>query len=99
MKYRKMTASTVITRFSSQRRQGAKEDQRKTFASLRLCVRTVLFAALLVCEVPAQIPAPSPKKPASPPPRVLRTGEKLPAAPQVVTIVHRLNGLKMFRLL
>ena len=28
----------------------------------------------------------------------LRTGDKAPA-PQVVTIIHRLNGLKMFRLL
>lgn len=44
----------------------------------------------------AQTPAPSPK-PALPPkaPSV----DKAPAAPQVVTIIHRLNGLKMFRLL
>jgi hypothetical protein len=27
------------------------------------------------------------------------SSDKLPAAPQVVTIIHRLNGLKMFRLL
>jgi len=39
----------------------------------------------------AQTPAPSPKKPVAAP--------KAPAAPQVVTIIHRLNGLKMFRLL
>src|SRR5215208_4590487 len=98
MKYRKMTASTLITKFSAQRRKGAKEDQRKTFAPLRLCARTVLVAALLFCEAPAQTPAPPPKKPA-PPVRVRRVGDRLPAAPQVVTIVHRLNGLKMFRLL
>src|ERR1041385_3532111 len=39
----------------------------------------------------AQTPAPSPKKPVA--------AAKAPAAPQVVTIIHRLNGLKMFRLL
>src|ERR1051325_1561491 len=39
----------------------------------------------------AQTPAPSPKKPVAAP--------RAPAAPQVVTIIHRLNGLKMFRLL
>jgi serine protease Do len=31
--------------------------------------------------------------------RAVRAPEKLPRAPQVVTIIHRLNGLKMFRLL
>src|SRR5215208_7539300 len=98
MKYRKITTSTLITKFSAQRRKGAKEDQRKTFAPLRLCARTVLVAALLFCEAPAQTPAPPLKKPA-PPVRAGRVGDKLPAAPQVVTIVHRLNGLKMFRLL
>ena len=97
MKYWKMTASTLITKFSAQRRKGAKEDQRKTFAPLRLCARTVLVAALLFCEAPAQTPAPPPKEPA-PLVRAGRVGDKLPAAPQVVTIVHRLNGLKMFRL-
>src|SRR5215212_3923777 len=98
MKYRKMTASTLITKFSAHRCKGAKEVQRKTFAPLRLCARTVLVAALLFCEAPAQTPALPPKKPA-PPVRAGRVGDKLPAAPQVVTIVHRLNGLKMFRLL
>lgn len=44
----------------------------------------------------AQAPAPPPKK-AAPPSRPQRADKK--AAPQVVTIVHRLNGLKMFRLL
>jgi hypothetical protein len=45
----------------------------------------------------AQTPAPSPKKPA--PPSVKTSAGKVPAAPQVVTIIHRINGLKMFRLL
>src|SRR5215213_2228976 len=89
--------NTLITKFSSQRRQDAKQDQRNTFAPLRLCARTVFLAALLFCEAPAQSPAPPPKQPA--PPAKVGRGTKLPAAPQVVTIVHRLNGLKMFRLL
>ena len=53
-----------------------------------------MFAGALLCGVVAlaQTPAPSPKKAAPPPP-------KAPSAPQVVTIIHRINGLKMFRLL
>src|ERR1051325_10203083 len=94
-----MTTSTLITGFSAQRRKGAKEDQRKIFAPLRLCGRTVLLVALLFCEAPAQTPSPSPAKKPAPPVKAGRTTEKLPAAPQVVTIVHRLNALKMFRLL
>ena len=48
-------------------------------------MRAVIFVSVVLCwgVVAAQTPAPSPKKP----------------APQVVTIIHRLNGLKMFRLL
>jgi hypothetical protein len=63
-------------------------------------MRAAIFVSLAVCYgvVTAQTPAPSPKKPA-PPPRAVRAADKAPAAPQVVTIVHRLNGLKMFRLL
>jgi S1-C subfamily serine protease len=49
--------------------------------------------------VTAQTPAPSPKKPALPAKAERVGGDKLPAAPQVVTIIHRINGLKMFRLL
>src|ERR1041385_1936602 len=52
--------------------------------------RTLYRVAFLVVTcfalASAQTPAPSPKNPA-------------PPAPQVVTIIHRLNGLKMFRLL
>ncbi|HEY6660803.1 MAG TPA: PDZ domain-containing protein [Pyrinomonadaceae bacterium] len=59
----------------------------------------MLVGALCCGVATAQTPAPPPKKPA-PPVRAGRvSGDKLPAAPQVVTIVHRLNGLKMFRLL
>ena len=54
-----------------------------------------LLSTLLCCSVVfAQTPPPSPKQ--APP---AATAPKAPAAPQVVTIVHRLNGLKMFRLL
>ena len=57
----------------------------------RLIQLATLGIALLCGAVTiAQTPAPSPKKAAPP---------KAPSAPQVVTIIHRLNGLKMFRLL
>lgn len=55
----------------------------------------------LLCSLPAiaQVP-PTPPKKAPPPIKAGRAGaDRLPAAPQVVTIIHRLNGLKMFRLL
>ncbi len=60
-------------------------------------MRVAIFLSVMLCcgVVSAQTPAPSPKKPAPPP----RAGDKAPAAPQVVTVIHRLNGLKMFRLL
>lgn len=72
--------------------------------SLKMIIRVaVLGSVLLGCAVSfAQTPAPSPPPPKRPTPPI-RAGripsESLPAAPQVVTIVHRLNGLKMFRLL
>jgi len=62
--------------------------------NVRSTIRVVVLIALCCGVVTAQTPAPSPKKPAPSP----RNG-KAPAAPQVVTIIHRLNGLKMFRLL
>ncbi len=49
--------------------------------------RVALLTVVLCAIVTAQTPVPVPKAP------------KPPAAPQVVTIIHRLNGLKMFRLL
>lgn len=67
-----------------------------------IMMRTATIAGLMLgcaaAMAQAQAPAPSPKKVAAPVRVGSRTGEK-PAAPQVVTIVHRLNGLKMFRLL
>lgn len=53
---------------------------------------TLLALALFCSLTMAQTPAPSPKKPS---PQVHVTQGR--PAPQVVTIVHRLNGLKMFR--
>src|SRR5215203_6394250 len=58
---------------------------------------TLLGALLYGAVAVAQTPAPSPKKPV-PPPKAA-SADKAPIAPQVVTIIHRLNGLKMFRLL
>lgn len=59
-----------------------------------------LMSVLLCCVATmAQAPAQPPRKPA-PPSRVsVRPVDKKQTAPQVVTIIHRLNGLKMFRLL
>ena len=64
-------------------------------------MRVTTFAgALLYCAAAvAQTPAPSPKKPAPPVKVGKASADKLPAARQVVTIIHRLNALKMFRLL
>lgn len=65
----------------------------------RTTMRAAIFVSAALCcgVVAAQTPAPSPKKPV-PPVRIFRTGDKSPA-PQVVTIIHRLNAIKMFRLL
>lgn len=75
-------------------------------------VRTLVFLAIVaICwRVPgsAQVASPSaPPVPAAPKSGQASTGartgpvivENRPTAPQVVTILHRLNGLKMFRLL
>src|SRR6185369_3766042 len=64
----------------------------------RSLIRVTPFLSLLLCcsiAVAQTTPAP-PKKPVAP---KAPMRDKVPAAPQVVTIVHRLNGLKMFRLL
>ena len=59
---------------------------------------TPLLSLLLCCSVAIAQTTPAPPDRPVAPPKV--TGrDKVPAAPQVVTIVHRLNGLKMFRLL
>jgi S1-C subfamily serine protease len=66
--------------------------------TLRMLMRVVTGVLLCYAVAIAQTPSPpSPRKAA--PPVKASTREKIPAAPQVVTIVHRLNGLKMFRLL
>lgn len=65
-----------------------------SFKMMKETVTAVVLA--LSCSMAiAQTPAPSSKKPAAPQVRVVQRR----AAPQVVTIVHRLNGLKMFRML
>jgi S1-C subfamily serine protease len=62
-------------------------------------MRTATIAGLVLwcASLMAQTPAPSPKN-SSPPPANQRTLKKR-RAPQVVTVVHRINGLKMFRFL
>src|ERR1041385_8325599 len=58
-----------------------------------------LFGALFCCAaVFAQEPA-APQKPVPLRASTRITVDKSAGAPQVVTIIHRLNGLKMFRLL
>ena len=56
--------------------------------NFRRIISAVMLVGALVYQTVAQTPAPSPPK-----------APKPPVAPQVVTIIHRLNGLKMFRLL
>ena len=68
-------------------------------ASKLMRVATVFGALFCFAAAMAQTPAPPPKKPAPPVKAGRVSADKLPAVPQVVTIVHRLNGLKMFRLL
>lgn len=63
--------------------------------TVRTTTRVAIFLSLLLsCAVASAQTASSP-----PPPRPAPPAKKPPRAPQVVTIVHRLNGLKMFRLL
>ncbi len=66
--------------------------------TLRTITRVATFSFVLLCCAVAMGQPPSaqaPRRPSPPP----KSADKLPRAPQVVTIVHRLNGLKMFRLL
>lgn len=74
--------------------------------SLTMTRRVATITIVLLCYVAtmAQAPAPTPPTPptprkAAPPSPVDPRAETKNTAPQVVTIVHRLNGLKMFRLL
>ena len=58
----------------------------------------VLWCAALMAQTPVPSPPVSTGRPAAPPRANQRVNEKR-RAPQVVTIVHRINGLKMFRFL
>lgn len=62
-----------------------------------MIIRVATLSTALLCSavVMGQTPSPPPPRRPSPPPK----SAQKPRAPQVVTIVHRLNGLKMFRLL
>ena len=65
----------------------------------RIRKTVTIGVVFLWCAVAAlgQTPSPAPRKPLTPQRANTTAGER--RAPQVVTIVHRLNGLKMFRLL
>ena len=68
----------------------------------RVATLTIVLLCCLATMAPslkAQAPAQPPKKPAPPSRATVRPLNKKQTAPQVVTIIHRLNGLKMFRLL
>jgi S1-C subfamily serine protease len=68
---------------------------------VRMIMRTGMLMLVLLgyAVATAQTPVPSPRRPV-PPIRAGRpSADKLRTAPQVVTIIHRLNGLKMVRLL
>src|SRR5437867_1512411 len=62
----------------------------------------VILSGLSFFQAAAQTPAPSvpePRKTSTPTRSSRVIVENGPVAPQVVTILHRLNGLKVFRLL
>ena len=64
--------------------------------------RVGILAGALLCFAVASAQTPAPQAPKKNPPAPAdkaNSADKVPRAPQVVTIVHRLNGLKMFRLL
>src|SRR6185503_1393384 len=63
--------------------------------TVKMKMRVVMMASVLVfCAVAM---GQQPRRPVQTP--KTNSADKLRRAPQVVTIVHRLNGLKMFRLL
>ena len=65
--------------------------------TMRRQVATITVLLLCYAATIAHAPAQTLKKATAP--RVSMRAEKKKTAPQVVTIVHRLNGLKMFRVL
>ena len=68
-----------------------------------IMIRMATVATLSLCcaAVMAQTPPPLPKRPApqTPPSRTAQRATEKRGARQVVTVVHRINGLKMFRFL
>lgn len=73
-------------------------EEGKMFLSMTRQVATITILALCCAATMAQQAPAQPPKKAAPPSQVVAATDKK-TAPQVVTIVHRLNGLKMFRLL
>ena len=72
----------------------------KTISLFRLVVPVVFVVALFCVQATAQTPSPSPEIKKTTSTTVSRVIlENKSAAPQVVTILHSLNGLKVFRLL
>jgi serine protease Do len=73
----------------------------KTISLYTLVISTVFVIGLFCVQAAAQTPSPSPKPGKTTATTSVRPVilENKPAAPQVVTILHSLNGLKVFRLL
>lgn len=73
----------------------------KTISLFTLVIPAVFVVGLFCVQAAAQTPSPSPKPGKTPAATIVRPVilENKPAAPQVVTILHSLNGLKVFRLL
>src|SRR6266850_143729 len=73
----------------------------KTISLFTLVIPAVIVTGLFSIPAAAQTPAPSPEHKKTTVTTTVRPVivENKPAAPQVVTILHSLNGLKVFRLL
>jgi S1-C subfamily serine protease len=73
----------------------------KTISLYKRVIPAVFVTGLFCVSVVAQTPSPSPQPRKTPATTMARPVilENKPAAPQVVTILHSLNGLKVFRLL
>ena len=66
----------------------------KLFQAFKLLALALTLNAVVYAQSAA-----TPQEPAQPPQMTPSAAPRPPKAPQVVTIVHRINGLKMFRLL
>jgi S1-C subfamily serine protease len=73
----------------------------RTISLYTLVIPAVFVSGLFCVQATAQDPKPSPEPRKTPATTIVRPVilENKPAAPQVVTILHSLNGLKVFRLL